>query len=107
MIASGTGSLRQERSKVEARSKMDRYKKTSQKSCQSLFKDAKVFEKKQNLMIKKNFLNMKGLSEVVELKSNDSTAFNISVKEGEADLNNRVFLFDDDNKSRRKGEREY
>lgn len=34
MIASGTGSSSQERSKVEARSKMDRYKKTPQKSCQ-------------------------------------------------------------------------
>ena len=105
MIASGTGSSRQERSKVEARSKMDRFKKIPQKFCQSLFKDAKFFEKKQNLMIKKNFLNMKGLSEVVELKSNDSTASKISVKE--TDLNNRVFLFDDDNESRRKGEREY
>ena len=107
MIASETGISKQERSKVEARSKMDRYKKISQKSCQSLFKDAKVFEKKQNLMIKKNFLNMKGLSELVELKSNDSTASKISVKEGEVDSNNRVFLFDEDNKSRRKEEREY
>lgn len=46
-------------------------------------------------MIKKNFLNLKGLSEVVKLKSNDSTASKISVKEREADLNNIMFLFDD------------
>ena len=46
-------------------------------------------------MIKKNFLNLKGLSEVVKLKSNERKEKKISVKEREADLNNIMFLFDD------------